>query len=88
MQYLEDLKSKNARIIIGDVYDTAARAVMCEAYHQRMTARQGYVWFLPLWLSPDWYNTDRYNREYNETVHCNTTQMRDVSKRRARLDAF
>ncbi|XP_071449502.1 uncharacterized protein [Hetaerina americana] len=61
-QYLLDLKNKNARIIIADVNDKAARSVMCEAYLQNMTARQGYVWFLPLWLSPTWYDTDLHNR--------------------------
>jgi hypothetical protein len=34
----------------GDFYDHAARAVMCEAYHQKMTAKEGFVWFLPVWF--------------------------------------
>ncbi|CAG2064110.1 unnamed protein product, partial [Timema podura] len=62
-QYLEELKGKNARIIIADMYDPAARAVMCEAFHLEMTADKGYVWFLPLWLSPNWYDTDFYNQK-------------------------
>ena len=39
-QYLKDLKEQNARIIIADMYQAAARAIMCEAYHQNMTARE------------------------------------------------
>ncbi|XP_046384645.1 uncharacterized protein LOC124154916 [Ischnura elegans] len=68
-QYLLDLKNKNARIIIADVNDKAARSVMCEAYHQNMTARDGYVWFLPLWLSPSWYDTDFHNSKSNQQQH-------------------
>ncbi|GAB6030439.1 hypothetical protein CHUAL_007310 [Chamberlinius hualienensis] len=57
-QYLEDLKKKNVRIIIGDFYDEVARAVVCEAYRQQMTAHQGYVWFFPRWFSRGWFNQD------------------------------
>ncbi|XP_059485869.1 receptor-type guanylate cyclase gcy-19-like isoform X2 [Neocloeon triangulifer] len=74
-QYLEDLKSKSARIIIADVYDDAARTVMCEAYRQKMTSKQGYVWFLPLWLQSRWYDTDHFNKRKNETIQCTTAQM-------------
>lgn len=78
LQYLEDLKSKSARIIIADVYDEAARTVMCEAYRQKMTSKQGYVWFLPLWLQTTWYDTDFYNKEKNETNDCTTAEMMEV----------
>ncbi|XP_069698476.1 uncharacterized protein [Periplaneta americana] len=74
-KYLEELKEKNVRIIIGDMFDEAARDVMCQAYLLKMTAREGYVWFLPLWLAPDWYNTDYYNEHHSEQVSCTTTQM-------------
>nr|CAD7258606.1 unnamed protein product [Timema shepardi] len=79
-QYLEELKGKNARIIIADMYDPAARAVMCEAFHLGMTADKGYVWFLPLWLSPDWYDTDFYNKKTasnnkTENISCTTPEM-------------
>lgn len=77
-QYLEDLKSKSARIIIADVYDNAARAVMCEAFRLGMTGRQGYVWFLPLWLSPHWYDTDHFNKANSENIVCTTSQMIEV----------
>lgn len=73
-QYLEEMKSKSVRIIIGDVYDEAARDMMCQAFHLEMTAYQSYVWFLPGWLSHDWYDTDYYNN----TVPCTTQQMRQV----------
>lgn len=74
VQYLEEMKSKSVRIIIGDVYDEAARDMMCQAFHLDMTAYQSYVWFLPGWLSHDWYDTDHYNN----TVPCTTQQMRQV----------
>jgi hypothetical protein len=75
---LEDLKSKSARIIIADVYDDAARTMMCEAYRQKMTSKQGYVWFLPLWLQTRWYDTDLYNKQKNETIDCTTSEMMEV----------
>lgn len=78
LQYLDDLKSKYAKIIIADVYDNVARKVMCEAYRHEMTSKQGYVWFLPLWLHPNWYDTDHFNVEKNETVVCTTAQMIEV----------
>lgn len=73
-QYLQDLKNRRARIIIGDFYDSAARVVMCEAYRQEMTAKQGYVWFLPVWLDAEWYNTTQHPGE----VNCTTEQMEEV----------
>ncbi|XP_046676612.1 receptor-type guanylate cyclase gcy-4-like [Homalodisca vitripennis] len=75
--YLEEMKSRSVRIIIGDVYDSAAREMMCQAYQLQMTAYQSYVWFLPAWLAPDWYDTDRYNKksDSSETVPCSTAEM-------------
>ncbi|CAH1133811.1 unnamed protein product [Ceutorhynchus assimilis] len=74
-RYLEDLKEKNARIIIADVVDEIARQVMCEAYKLKMTSAEGYVWFLPMWLNKDWYNTTYFNTEKNEAVNCTTAEM-------------
>ncbi|XP_034938536.1 uncharacterized protein [Chelonus insularis] len=73
-QYLADLKTKRARIIIADIYDKAAREVMCEAFKLEMTAEKGYVWFLPLWLQPNWYDTDIHNKN-GESVPCTTADM-------------
>lgn len=73
--YLKEMKQKNVRIIIGDIYDDAARDVMCQAYRLEMTAYHSYVWFLPAWLSSDWYDTDLYNLKRNESVPCTTAQM-------------
>ena len=79
-QYLQDLKSKKAKIIIGDFYDHAARQVMCEAYRQKMTSKEGYVWFLPVWFIDDWYDTDMHNLESGkEQVPCNTSEMIQVN---------
>lgn len=79
LQYLEDLKSKRARIIIADVVDEIARQVMCEAFKLEMTAVEGYVWFLPMWLNHTWYNTDYFNSNKNETVNCTTAEMIKVN---------
>ncbi|CAH0390440.1 unnamed protein product [Bemisia tabaci] len=76
-QYLLDLKSKSARIIIADVNEKAAREVMCTAYRLRMTAKEGYVWFLPPWHGKSWYDTDHYNQAH-ENVTCTTDQMTDA----------
>jgi len=78
-QYLEELKNKKVRIVIGDMFDEVLRDVMCQAYHLKMTAQEGYVWFLPLWLAPNWYDTDHYNAHNSENVPCSTAQMIDVS---------
>ncbi|XP_065281541.1 uncharacterized protein [Dermacentor albipictus] len=81
-QYLADLKSRNARIIIGGFDEDAARAIMCEAYRQGMTGRDGYQWFLPTWLSQqeqrhrEWYNTEYYNQHFNESVNCTVGEMK------------
>lgn len=72
-QYLDELKHKNARIIIADVKDEAARSVMCEAYHRKMTAYEGWVWFLPHWLSPKWYEIPTNG---NKTIKCTTEEMK------------
>lgn len=52
---------------------------MCEAYHMKMTAKQGYVWFLPLWLPTDWYNTTIFNETRGLPLTCDTNQMIEVS---------
>ena len=49
LQYLQDLKERGAKIIIGEFYASSARQIMCAAYKERMTQREGYVWFLPGW---------------------------------------
>ncbi|EFA03677.1 hypothetical protein TcasGA2_TC013779 [Tribolium castaneum] len=74
-RYLEDLKHKNARIIILDVIDSIARTVMCEAYQMKMTSADGYVWFLPTWLNETWYDTDYFNKFKGESVNCTTAEM-------------
>ncbi|KAK2703017.1 uncharacterized protein LOC136042185 isoform X2 [Artemia franciscana] len=69
--YLRELKDKHSRILIGEFYDHWARSVMCEAYHEGMTAKNGFVWFLPTWYRKDWYKTEHRNGE----VQCTTEQM-------------
>lgn len=78
-----DLRSKNVKIIIADFYMPAARAVMCEAYRQRMTSHQGYVWFLPSWYPNDWWDVDYYNSSprpkesrTQEYVPCSSEMMK------------
>lgn len=73
-KYLRELKNKNARILIGDVNDDAARSLMCAAYHLEMTSKHGYVWFLPLWLSPRWYDITSFTNS-SDPVNCSTLQM-------------
>ena len=49
---------------------------------QRMTAHEGYVWFLPSWYSNDWWDVDYYNSQPNlgdtrpqENIPCTTENM-------------
>ena len=47
-----------------------------------MTARQGYVWFLPAWYADDWWDVDYYNSPPShgdprpqESIPCTTQNM-------------
>lgn len=53
---------------------------MCEAYKLGMTAREGYVWFLPMWLNRTFYDTNYYNQYHNENVNCTTAEMMKVGQ--------
>ncbi|KAH3769941.1 hypothetical protein DPMN_171220 [Dreissena polymorpha] len=81
-QIFADLRAQNVRVIIADFFVFAARAVMCEAWRQRMTAHEGYVWFLPSWYSEDWWDVDYYNSRPHpgdsrpqEHIPCTTNNM-------------
>ena len=83
-QYLEDLKVRGARIIIGDFYEDVARRVMCQAWNSSMTQAQGYVWILPGWYKDDWFNIDRLREKQdslaNITENLNTTERLQESE--------
>lgn len=81
-QIFADLRARNVRVIIADVFVFAARAVMCEAWRQRMTAHEGYVWFLPSWYAKHWWDVDYYNsppspgdNRPQEHIPCTTENM-------------
>jgi hypothetical protein len=57
-KYLKDLKAKRVRIIVGEFGVNRAREVMCSAFRLNMTAKNGYVWFLPR-LDANWYDVDK-----------------------------
>ena len=83
LQYLNDLRERGVRIIIGEFFETSARNIMCEAYKQGMTQRQGYVWFLPAWYQHDWYDTDALREERGPDKkaflpNCTTAEMMEV----------
>ena len=49
---------------------------------QRMTAKEGYVWFLPAWYADDWWDVDYYNsppshgdNRPQESTPCTTQNM-------------
>ncbi|KAL3282262.1 hypothetical protein HHI36_005453 [Cryptolaemus montrouzieri] len=68
-KYLEDLKRKRARIIIADVVNEVARLIMCEAYKLKMTAKEGYVWFLPI----------AYNSIQGGIINCTAEEMEQAA---------
>lgn len=81
-----DLKSKRVKIIVGEFDDARAREVMCQAQRLNMTAREGYVWFLPR-LTPSWYDVDSRNNQSTNALNrngflgavpCTTQQMIEV----------
>jgi hypothetical protein len=48
------------RIIVGEFGVNRAREVMCSAFRLNMTAKNGYVWFLPR-LDANWYDEDKHH---------------------------
>ena len=79
LQYLEDLKERGARIIIGDFYEDVARRVMCQAWNSSMTQAQGYVWLLPGWYKDNWFDTDTLREKQNSLA--NITQSLNSTHR-------
>ena len=45
----------------------AARTIICEAYKEKMTQKQGYVWFLPGWYADNWYDLDALRQDVNNS---------------------
>jgi len=74
-KYIEELKKKDVRIIILTSFEKAARAVICEAFRQGMTAENGYIWFLPAWFTKQWYQTDIFNSLMAEHIPCTSADM-------------
>ena len=70
-QYLNNLKERHVRIIIGEFFVHAARNIICEAYKQKMTQKQGYVWFLPGWYADDWYDLDMLRQDDTNNLTVN-----------------
>ncbi|KAH9515724.1 hypothetical protein Btru_011828 [Bulinus truncatus] len=87
-QILKEFKTSNVRIIIADVFSHVARKIFCEAYKQKMTAFEGYVWLLPSWYAKDWENVDYYNGQPNnyevyphrENVPCTTSEVEHAAE--------
>ncbi len=82
---MEELKERGAKIIIGEFFERAGRIIMCEAYKQKMTQKEGYVWFLPGWYQYDWFDVDAIRRRESQEgfkdellPNCTTAQMIEV----------
>ena len=75
------------RIIVGEFGVIRAREVMCSAFRLNMTAKNGYVWFLPR-LDANWYDADKLWNNQGRKIRgstaigdpspCSTTQMIQV----------
>ncbi|XP_040568562.1 uncharacterized protein [Lepeophtheirus salmonis] len=84
--YLNDLRERGARVIIGEFFERAARLIICEAYKLGMTQKQGYVWFLPAWYQYDWFDIDALRNSSNNISqkdidflpNCTTQEMREA----------
>lgn len=76
--HLQKLKKSNHRIIIGDLYATTARHVLCQAHKQKMTAKDGFIWFLPRWFHADWYKNNTTRKEGDEIEDCTTQEMEEA----------
>ncbi|XP_046448251.1 receptor-type guanylate cyclase gcy-5-like [Daphnia pulex] len=85
LEYLKDLKAKRVKIIVGEFDEERACEVMCQAFRLNMTAKEGYVWFLPNFNSelfqgptPIWYDIDSRVSQSNRTLEaipCSTEQI-------------
>ncbi|CAO1344089.1 unnamed protein product [Diamesa tonsa] len=73
-QYFLDLEKDRAKIIIADINDRIAQNVLCHAYKSQMTAKQGYVWFLPVYLSKE-YIVLPYS---SPTISCTAKEMQEA----------
>ena len=59
---------------------------MCEAFKQKMTQKEGFVWFLPGWYHNDWYDVDALREKEQRTLksefdylpNCTTAEMIQV----------
>lgn len=79
-KHLEDIKKSKTHVIIADMYEQTARLVMCEAFKLKMTAAEGYVWFLPGMFGFDWHDTKHYNEYSQESVNCTSEELRAAIK--------
>ncbi|XP_068721735.1 uncharacterized protein [Montipora capricornis] len=77
--YLRSLQESSAKIIIATLFESLARAVVCQAYLQGLTPQNGYVWFLPSWLASGWWRVDDYTHsdEHVLGVPCSTSDMQE-----------
>ena len=77
---LRNLKSRGARVIIGEFFENSAQNVMCEAFKLGMTQANGYVWFLPGWYQHNWYDLDVLRKKSKSKYpDCTTAQMVEVN---------
>jgi ABC-type branched-subunit amino acid transport system substrate-binding protein len=72
-KYIDDLKRRDTKIIILTSYEQFAIKVLCMASRKGMTARNGYIWFLPSWFTRFWWN-----RKDAENVPCTAEEMQAV----------
>ncbi|XP_064596389.1 gamma-aminobutyric acid type B receptor subunit 1-like [Liolophura sinensis] len=66
---LENIKVKEARIIIANMFESTARGVFCKARGLGMTG-PGYIWIIPGWFSDEWYLED--------DTTCSPTEMTEA----------
>ncbi|XP_072030203.1 gamma-aminobutyric acid type B receptor subunit 1-like [Amphiura filiformis] len=70
---IENIKRKDAKIIIGNMYESTARAVFCEAYKEGMTGK-GYVWLMMGWYKHKFWETPGED----EVIDCTLEEMRQA----------
>ncbi|XP_038071683.1 uncharacterized protein LOC119740441 [Patiria miniata] len=65
---IENLKSQDAKIIVGNMYEDKARRVFCEAYKLGMTGPD-YVWMIIGWYRENWWMDEDPN------IRCTVQEM-------------
>ncbi|XP_072022901.1 gamma-aminobutyric acid type B receptor subunit 1-like [Amphiura filiformis] len=68
---IENIKRKDAKIIIGNMFEDTARKVFCEAYKEGITGK-GYVWMMLGWYEHKFWEKSKHAEDI---IDCTAKEM-------------